>query len=116
MKAAQVKQLTYQQELQLLKVGYCGVQGSTNVFDEKGKPGLEADEVKAAQIRRLTPLQELQPHELGHSNMKCNTGVALRHWPSLEAVVMAPHIVRLTPCINPKCRYNCTNPENSFLR
>lgn len=35
-KAAQIKRLTYQQELQLLKVGYCGIQGSTNVLDEKG--------------------------------------------------------------------------------
>lgn len=28
-KAAQIKRLTYQQELQLLKVGHCGIQGET---------------------------------------------------------------------------------------
>ena len=73
-KAAQIKRLTYQQELQLLKVGHCGTQGKTICLVKNQARSGEAD-VKAARVRRLTHQQELQPRELGHCSIKCNTGI-----------------------------------------
>ena len=71
-KAAQIKRLTYQQELQLLKVGHCGIQGETVCLVKK-RPGLESD-VKAAQVKQLTYQQELQLLEVDNCHIRCNTG------------------------------------------